>query len=89
MNVWRRMVSEIHQDAAIGETLQGRHEKQYRATIALERRLKRGAGATSPNPQVVVRMFAPQVEAAMGLLRAIRVAWREEIWQLGAAAMRI
>jgi hypothetical protein len=34
-------------------------------------------------------MFAPQVEAAMGLLRAIRVAWREEIWQLGAAAMRI
>jgi hypothetical protein len=26
---------------------------------------KTGAGATSPNPQVVVRMFAPQVEAAM------------------------
>ena len=50
---------------------------------------KTGAGATSPNPQVVVRMFAPQVEAAIGLLCATRVAWREEMWQLGAAAMRI
>jgi urease accessory protein len=33
-------------------------------------------GAISPNPQVVVRVHAPQVEAAMELLRAIRVAWR-------------
>ena len=48
------------------------------------------AGATSPNPQVVVvRVLAPQVEAAMELLRAIRVAWRAELWQLGAGVPRI
>jgi len=38
------------------------------------------AGATSPNPQV---------EAAIELLRAIRVAWRAEMWQLGAGVPRI
>jgi urease accessory protein len=38
---------------------------------------------------VVVRVLAPQVEAAMELLRAIRVAWRAEMWQLGAGVSRI
>ena len=52
--------------------------------------LAASAGATSPNPQVVVvRVLAPQVEAAMELLRAIRVAWRAELWQLGAGVPRI
>ena len=52
--------------------------------------LAASAGATGPNPQVVVvRVLAPQVEAAMELLRAIRVAWRAELWQLGAGVPRI
>jgi len=52
--------------------------------------LAASAGATSPNPQVVVvRVLAPQVEAAMELLRAIRVAWRAELWQLGSGVPRI
>jgi urease accessory protein len=50
---------------------------------------KTGAGATSPNPQVVICVLAPQVEAAVELLRAIRVAWRAEMWQLGAGVPRI
>jgi len=38
--VWRWTVPEIHQDAAIGETMQGRPKQQYRATIALDCLLK-------------------------------------------------
>jgi urease accessory protein len=41
------------------------------------------AGATSPAAQVVVvRVLAPLVEPAMALLRAIRGAWRQQLWQL-------
>jgi urease accessory protein len=48
------------------------------------------AGATSPNPQViVVRAVAPLVEPAMQLLRAIRNAWRQELWKLPACNPRI
>lgn len=41
------------------------------------------AGATSPNGQVVVvRVLAPLVEPAFGLLKAIRRAWRPLLWGL-------
>ena len=52
--------------------------------------LIRTAGATSPNPQViVVRVVAPLVEPAMHLLRAVRNAWRQELWQLPDCNPRI
>lgn len=48
------------------------------------------AGATSPNPQVVVvRVLAPQVEPAMQLLKAVRAAWRLALWDLPATAPRV
>ncbi len=48
------------------------------------------AGATSPNGQtVVVRVVAPQVEAVMGLLRQIRLAWRVQLWSMAASSPRI
>ena len=48
------------------------------------------AGATSPNAQtVVVRVVAPQVEAVMGLLRQIRLAWRVHLWNMAASSPRI
>jgi urease accessory protein len=48
------------------------------------------AGATSPNPQVVVmRAVAPLVEPAMHLLRAVRTAWRRELWHLPDCNPRI
>ncbi|MES2786054.1 MAG: urease accessory protein UreD [Pseudomonadota bacterium] len=41
------------------------------------------AGATSPGPRVVaVRVLAPLVEPALGLLKAIRSAWRPALWNL-------
>lgn len=43
------------------------------------------AGATSPHPRVIaVRVLAPLVEPAMGLLRAVRRAWRPALWSLPA-----
>lgn len=52
--------------------------------------LKATAGATSPNAQmVVVRVLAPQVEPAMQLLKAVRVAWREVMWEMTGDAPRI
>lgn len=52
--------------------------------------LETTAGATAPNPQtVVVRALAPVVEPAMTLLRAVRDAWRTQLWQLPATAPRI
>ena len=52
--------------------------------------LQATAGATSPNPQVVVlRVLAPQVEPAMQLLRQVRAAWRTALWQMEATAPRI
>ena len=48
------------------------------------------AGATSPNNQViVVRALAPVVEPAMQLLRAVRNAWRQELWSLPPCSPRI
>ena len=47
-------------------------------------------GATSPNAQtVVVRVVAPQVEAVVGLLRQIRLAWRVQLWNMAASTPRI
>ena len=52
--------------------------------------LKATVGATSPNPQMVVlRVLAPQVEPAMQLLKAVRVAWREVMWNLTGEPPRI
>lgn len=52
--------------------------------------LKATAGATSPNAQMVVlRVLAPQVEPAMHLLKAVRVAWREVMWNLTGEPPRI
>lgn len=48
------------------------------------------AGVTSPNDRMVVlRVLAPQVEPAMKLLKAVRVAWREQLWALQGEAPRI
>jgi urease accessory protein len=38
---------------------------------------------------VVVRVLAPQVEPAMKLLKAVRVAWRTQLWELAGDAPRI
>ena len=51
--------------------------------------LARTAGATSPAPRVVVvRVLAPLVEPAMGLLKAIRRAWRPLLWSVEGADPR-
>jgi urease accessory protein len=48
------------------------------------------AGASSPNVQtVVIRAMAPQVEAVMGLLRQVRLAWRSAVWNSAAISPRI
>ena len=52
--------------------------------------LHANAGATSPNPQVViVRALAPLVEPAMQLLKTVWAAWRTELWGLPATRPRI
>ena len=48
------------------------------------------AGVTSPDAQVVVlRVLAPLVEPAMGLLKEVWQAWRLHFWQLAAPHPRI
>ncbi len=48
------------------------------------------AGATCPNPQVVVvRVIAPVVEPAMDLLRALRAVWRSTLWGIAPLSPRI
>lgn len=48
------------------------------------------AGATSPHARVVVvRVLAPVVEPAMELLRALRSAWRQQLWKQSATSPRI
>jgi urease accessory protein len=55
-----------------------------RAVIA-DHALASTAGATAPCSQVVVvRVLAPLVEPALGLLKAIRRAWRPLLWNLDA-----
>lgn len=52
--------------------------------------LRATAGATSPHPQMlVVRVLAPLVEPAMQLLKSLRAAWRQQLWQLEAVPPRI
>jgi urease accessory protein len=47
------------------------------------------AGATSPGPKVVVvRVLAPLVEPALGLLKDIRGAWRPALWGLAPSQPR-
>ncbi len=59
-------------------------------TLIAESELAATAGATSPNGQViVVRVVAPLVEPAMHLLRAVRNAWRSELWHLPDCNPRI
>lgn len=61
-----------------------------RAVMDQHPQVKATAGATSPNDRmVVVRVLAPQVEPAMKLLKAVRVAWREAMWSLEGEAPRI
>ncbi|MEY2952695.1 MAG: hypothetical protein RLZZ401_782, partial [Pseudomonadota bacterium] len=51
--------------------------------------LRASAGATAPNPRVlVVRVLSPVVEPAMDLLRQLWAAWRTGLWQLPAARPR-
>ncbi len=48
------------------------------------------AGATSPQPEVIVlRVLAPVVEPAMQLLRQVWSAWRKELWGLPSVLPRI
>lgn len=52
--------------------------------------LAHSAGVTCVNPQVLVlRVLAPQVEPAMGLLRKVWVIWRQALWQMPATPPRI
>jgi urease accessory protein len=52
--------------------------------------LKLTAGATCPNDHVVVvRVLAPLVEPAIGLLKQVWAAWRQELWQIKSNAPRI
>ena len=52
--------------------------------------LRSTAGATSPNPQVVVlRAIAPLVESAMDAMRQVWTAWRSLLWNQPASSPRI
>lgn len=61
-----------------------------RAVTDAHPQVKAAAGATCPNERMVVlRVLAPQVEPAMRLLKAVRVAWRDVLWGLQGEAPRI
>lgn len=71
-----------------------RHRREAGLDIARQiiaaHELHATAGATCPNPQVmVVRVLAPLVEPSADLLRRVWVAWRAHFWQLSAIAPRI
>jgi len=52
--------------------------------------LSAAAGATSPDAQVVVvRVLAPLVEPAMGLLKQVWKVWRQHFWEKDAPSPRI
>ncbi len=52
--------------------------------------LRLQAGATQPNPQVIVlRVLAPVVEPAMQLLRPVWAAWRVALWGLPGMVPRL
>ena len=71
-----------------------RHRRQQaldcaRAVIETHE-LRATAGATSPDGKVVVvRVLAPLVEPAMGLLRQVWQAWRGHFWHIESALPRI
>ena len=47
------------------------------------------AGATAPGNRVIaVRVLAPLVEPALGLLKAVRATWRRSLWDLPATVPR-
>ncbi len=59
-------------------------------SVIAQHALASTVGATSPHPQVlVVRVLAPVVEPAMGLLRALRNTWRQELWGKSPSSPRI
>jgi urease accessory protein len=75
---------------ALDRTRRGAALDSARAVIDAHPQIKATAGATSPNDRmVVVRALAPQVEPAMKLLKAVRVAWREVLWGLDGETPRI
>ena len=48
------------------------------------------SGATSPDARlIVVRVLAPRIEPLFSLLCAVRAAWRQIVWQLGAETPRV
>ena len=52
--------------------------------------LQSTAGASSPNPQVVVvRVLGNQTESVMDLLKNVWANWRQGLWQMGAMVPRI
>ena len=52
--------------------------------------LRMTAGATAPNPQVlVVRVLSPLVEPAMDLLKSLRACWRVSLWDMQASDPRV
>jgi urease accessory protein len=52
--------------------------------------LARSAGVTSPDAQVIVlRVLAPRVEPAMGLLTQVWARWRTEAWGLAPCPPRV
>lgn len=52
--------------------------------------LPQTAGATSPDPHVVVvRVLAARTEPALTLLRRIRLGWRQLLWSLDAVEPRV
>ena len=52
--------------------------------------LSHTAGATSPNPHVVVvRVLSPLVEPAMDLLRQVWAVWRRDLWEMVPQLPRI
>jgi urease accessory protein len=66
------------------------HALESARAVLEQHALTATAGVTSPNPQtVVLRVLAPLVEPAMGLLKSVRAAWRHELWTLQASSPRI
>jgi urease accessory protein len=58
--------------------------------LAASHALAATAGSTSAHDEVVVlRLLAPRVEPAMGLLQQVWSRWRELAWQMPAAAPRV
>ena len=71
-----------------------RHRRQQALDCARDilaaHSLQGAAGATSPDGRVVVvRVLAPVVEPAMGLLRQVWQAWRGHFWRLASPVPRI